>query len=351
MKVLMALSQKQLTGAESFAVAVGDELTKRGYTVSYVSDTLTLKPKGSIHKLVFNKRSIPRRIWHIAYLVFLIKKLKIDIVHAHSRASSWSCHIACKLTKTPMITSIHGRQPVHKSRKKFHAMGNLALAVCEEIKKQIEKDLNVPSSMVKICRNGIDTDIYKEAAIQAPREHSKPVITIIGRLSGPKGELCYRLLDECLDHDKYVIQVASGTEVPPRFNKFHNKIKFLGYIENIPALIKSSDLIIGAGRVALESVLMHKPIFAIGEAVSVGILTEENLNIGISNNFGDIGPKDLDIEFNKIGKEIDNFFQAKTNNTNKHQLAKVIKEKYSLNIIVNEIENHYKNTFKLLKHI
>ena len=49
-------------------------------------------------------------------LTQLIKEKDIQIVHAHSRASSWSCQVACKLAGIPLITTTHGRQPIHFSR-------------------------------------------------------------------------------------------------------------------------------------------------------------------------------------------------------------------------------------------
>ncbi len=64
----MALSQLEVTGAEVYAVNIGEELTKKNHEVFYVSDTLTLKTSGKYFKLRFNKRSVFNRIWHIIYL-------------------------------------------------------------------------------------------------------------------------------------------------------------------------------------------------------------------------------------------------------------------------------------------
>ncbi|MBF4285208.1 polysaccharide deacetylase, partial [Vibrio anguillarum] len=88
-----------------------------------------------------------------------------------------------------MVTTVHGRQPVHASRKKFHAMGDKALPVCEAIEQQLMTELNVPQSSLVVSRNGIET---QEFAWQNAPQNSKPVVSIIGRLTGPKGDLCYR---------------------------------------------------------------------------------------------------------------------------------------------------------------
>ncbi len=335
----MALSQLEVTGAEVYATTVGNELTARGHNVHYVSDTLTKPFKGDYFKLRFNKRSISRRFWHVAYLVYLIKKQKIQLVHAHSRASSWSCHIACKITGTPMVTTVHGRQPVHTSRKKFHAMGDRALPVCEAIKEQLTSELEVPDCKLEVSRNGIETEQF--TWLEAP-SNEKPVVTIVGRLTGPKGDLCYRLLDECLDTSLYNVKVVSGSQVEPRFNKFNGRVVFCGYSNDVVSVLAGSDLVIGAGRVAMESLLCGRPTLAIGEAHAIGLIDENNIQQAMESNFGDIGPKDLDIDFSSITKQVEIALQSK--HCHKEVVEK-IKENYSLTKIVDQIENIYQTVY------
>ncbi|GHA13565.1 polysaccharide deacetylase family protein [Oceanisphaera arctica] len=339
MNILMALSQLEVTGAEVYATTVGDELTRRGRRVFYVSDTLTKPHQGEYFKLRFNKRSVPRRFWHVGYLIYLIKKHRIQLVHAHSRASSWSCHVACKLTGTPMITTVHGRQPVHASRKKFHALGDRALAVCEAVRDQLISSLGVAPELIAIGRNGINTEQYRPVPVPT---NDKPVISIIGRLSGPKGDLCYRLLDECLDLEKYRVQIASGSQIPERFERFKGQVNFLGYVQDVPALMAASDLVIGAGRVAMESVLMERPVFAVGEAQAPGLVTADNLDAVMASNFGDIGPKDLDIDFAALPARIAAALNAGYDAT---ALAARVRANYDLKAVADQLEQHYQSVY------
>lgn len=339
MNILMALSQLEVTGAEVYATTVGDELTARGHNVHYVSDTLTKPHQGPFFKLRFNKRSVPRRFWHVGYLIYLIKKHNIQLVHAHSRASSWSCHIACKLTNTPMVTTVHGRQPVHASRKKFHAMGDKALPVCEAIETQLIEELNVPRSQLTVSRNGIET---QEFSWQTAPNNTKPIISIIGRLTGPKGDLCFKLLDECLDSSKYQIQVISGSKVEARFNQFTSHVNFLGYSKDVASVLAQSDLVIGAGRVAMESLLCGRPTLAIGEASAIGIVDESNLDLAMATNFGDIGPKDLDIDFTAIQSQVEKGLSTQYCSK---KVSNKIKRSYSLSRIVDQLEDIYQTVY------
>ncbi|MFQ1635492.1 polysaccharide deacetylase family protein [Aeromonas veronii] len=337
MNILMALSQLEVTGAEVYATTVGNELTRRGHHVFYVSDTLTKPTLGPVFKLRFNKRSILRRFWHVFYLIYLIKKHHIQLVHAHSRASGWSSYVACKLTGTPMITTVHGRQPVHASRKAFHALGYRAVAVCEDIAHQIVDNLGVDPAIVQVLRNGIETDKFQ--LVPAP-DNPKPVIAIIGRLSGPKGELCYRLLDEVLDLDACRVRIVSGTKVPERFARFEGRAEFVGYVDDVPALLASCDLVIGAGRVAMEALLCGRPAFAIGEARAIGLVTEQNLDDALASNFGDIGPKDLAIDFAALKGEIET---ALTSKTVPEAIRQRIQDEYGLQGVVSGLETIYQD--------
>ncbi|MGY3917017.1 polysaccharide deacetylase family protein [Aeromonas australiensis] len=337
MNILMALSQLEVTGAEVYATTVGNELTLRGHNVFYVSDTLTKPTLGPVFKLRFNKRSILRRFWHVFYLIYLIKKHHIQLVHAHSRASGWSSYVACKLTGTPMITTVHGRQPVHASRKAFHALGLRAVAVCEDIAHQIVDNLGVDPAIVQVLRNGIETDKFQPVAVP---DNPKPVIAIIGRLSGPKGELCYRLLDEVLDLDACKVRIVSGTKVPERFARFEGRAEFVGYVDDVPALLAGCDLVIGAGRVAMEALLCGRPAFAIGEAKAVGLVTEQNLDDALASNFGDIGPKDLAIDFVALKGEIESALASKTV---PEAIRQRIQDEYGLQGVVSGLETIYQD--------
>ncbi|MCZ4372689.1 polysaccharide deacetylase family protein [Vibrio diazotrophicus] len=339
MNILMALSQLEVTGAEVYATTVGDELTKRGHNVVYVSDTLTKPHLGPFFSLRFNKRSIPRRFWHVAYLVYLIRKNNIQLVHAHSRASSWSCHLACKITGTPMVTTVHGRQPVHASRKKFHAMGDKALPVCEAIKDQLHKDLAVPLDEMVVSRNGIQTSHFKW---QDAPENTKPIISIIGRLTGPKGDLCYKLLQDCLDTEKYDVRVITGSEVTERFTPFTSKVTFPGYTNDVQQVMAQSDLVIGAGRVAMEALLCGRPTLAIGEASCIGLVDSNNIHQAMATNFGDIGSKDLDIDFSQIADIVEAALKTKHCETEVNQL---IQDNYDLAKVVDHLEDTYQTVY------
>ena len=340
MNILMALSQLEITGAEVYATTIADELIERGNKVYIVSDTLTTPTKAEYIKLEFNKRSLLKRIEHVKFLYKFIKEKDIQIVHAHSRASSWSCQIVCKLAGIPLITTTHGRQPIHFSRKLIKAFGDHSIAVCENIKKHMVNDIGFSENKISVILNPVN---YKKIDLEK-KVNDKKIISIVGRLSGPKGDVAYDLLEILSQNEllsKYKVRLIGGKELPERFIKFKEKnIEFIGYVPNIQEKIFESDIVIGAGRVAFESLLNKTSLIAVGETEYMGFINKENLDKSLASNFGDIGsmkyPKiEKDILLNDIKKALE------LSENEKEELKNIIFKETNLENIVDKIEKKY----------
>ena len=340
MNILMALSQLEITGAEVYATTIADELIARGNKVFIVSDTLNVPTKAEYIKLEFNKRSLGKRINHIKTLYKFIKDNDIHIVHAHSRASSWSCQLACKLAGIPLITTTHGRQPVHFSRKLIKAFGDYSIAVCENIKKHMVYDIGFAENKISVITNPIN---FEEIEIDALSKDKK-IISIIGRLSGPKGDVAYDLLEILTDENilkDFKVRIIGGKEVPERFLKFKDKgIDFIGYISDLQAKMKESDIIIGAGRVAFEAMLNEVSVIAVGETEYMGAINKGTLSKSLASNFGDIGAmKYPKIKKNILLEDIKKCLSLSVEE--KKELKDIIYNETNLKQIVDKIEKKY----------
>jgi peptidoglycan/xylan/chitin deacetylase (PgdA/CDA1 family) len=143
---------------------------------------------------------------------------------------------------------------------------------------------------------------------------------------------------------------VTSSEITHRLEKYGKHIKQLDPTQDILEEIKGSHLIIGAGRVAAEALLVGRPVFAIGEAKSLGLITLNNLDEALKSNFGDIGPKELQINFDEVKDQIENFVGALNNGPNpiliKLQteittLRSKIDSEFNLVTIVDKLERIY----------
>ena len=308
MNILMTLSQLEVTGAEVYSVSIANKLLELGHKVFIVSDTLTTahKTKAVYIPAPLSKRSIPYRIKNTIWLIKFIKKNDIHIVNAHSRASAWVSHLACLIARVPLVVFIHGRQATFVSRKLFHCYGGYTIAVCEKLEQQLLEVFNLPRHKVEVLRNGFK--IGSQILTDPTKEKT---ISLIGRLSGPKGDLAYRLLDffynKMNGSDELAgvkIRVVGGQIIPERFGKFRDKIEFTGFVQGLEGLINNSTVVIGSGRIAIEALLHKRNLVAVGEACSIGLITKENIQFALETNFGDMDETEKIFDFEKIYNDV-----------------------------------------------
>jgi len=135
-------------------------------------------------------------------------------------------------------------------------------------------------------------------------------ISIIGRLTGPKGDVAYQILSKIAPQFPAVKFNIAGGPVTPRFEKLAaENIELYGFVDDVPRVIKESDLVIGAGRVAIEALQLKTPILAIGEKQYMGILDNTNIELAQVSNFGDCA-LDERHDFKQISKDLKNFIQS-----------------------------------------
>ena len=359
MNILMALSQREITGAEVYAATLTEQLMKRGHKVVIVSDTLTVKSDALFIPLAFNERSLADRFSHVRTLCRIIKEHDIQVVHAHSRASAWSCAIACKLCRIPLITTTHGRQPVHLSRKINKSFGVKSICVCENIRTQICNDLGYAQKNTILLRNPVDATAFNftpkstsehegDNAIKSNSQDGKHeiLVALVGRLSGPKGDVAYEVLSKLSEHKHIQVQIIGSKFIPERFNKFENleNVHFLGYRTDVPELMKKADVIIGAGRVGIEAMLTGRPLIAVGEAIYEGLVTKANIGAVLSSNFGDINSiNETHLDFSTLKDDVE--AAVKLTGDELADLKDIIKHEFDMERIVNTVEQLYSHTY------
>ena len=113
-------------------------------------------------------------------------------------------------------------------------------------------------------------------------------IAWVGRFTGPKGDIAHGIMREVAPqfpdyHFTFIGVPLENANVPAGASNIQVK----GYIENIVAELATYDLIIGAGRVALEAMSINKPVIAIGENRYIGPVDARTIALAKATNFGD----------------------------------------------------------------
>jgi hypothetical protein len=155
--ILHVLSGDFVTGSETSTAALIEGQVKAGHHVFIAAGSFSQPTRAKLIPLPIYHRGFFQRFFNTRSLVQVIRKENIDLVHAHSRAASWVCHWACRLTKTAYLSTLHGRQHLHYSNRRHNVYGPRVIAVCENIREQMLEETSVfrPDQIV-VIRNGLN---------------------------------------------------------------------------------------------------------------------------------------------------------------------------------------------------
>lgn len=352
MNILHVLSQKEVTGAETFAATLATVQVRTGHRVWIVSDTFRSKTSAQILSEPIGKRDILQRIRNIFILRSIIAKHEIDVVHAHSRAASWVSAFATLGKKVPLLSTIHGRQHIHLSTKISGLYGQRILAVCEDIFEHLIEDLGFDPDSISVVRNGLALDDWQCNSDMRTKERSK-TISIVGRLSGPKGELLQKIVGEVVplvleSHPDIVVDIVGGMNIPESVRSFIDRsieksrrgaIRSHGFSENVKEYYCRSSLIIGSGRVAMEALATGARVIAVGESNYVGPINEATKREAMMTNFGDSGKR---VEFDASRMAADIITTIGERNGSGYEWGReFVSSNYDINIVAQDVSSAY----------
>jgi len=156
MRILHLLSQTHLTGPEVYVATLCRMLVAEGHACFIVSDTLTVDVDADYTKMSIDNRALLNRLRNIVKLILFCRRQRIDLIHAHSRASSWVANFVVKITGAAYVSTIHGRQSRHAAKRKTNVYGRHIIVVCEHLHDHVRDELNIKDADVQVIRNGFE---------------------------------------------------------------------------------------------------------------------------------------------------------------------------------------------------
>ncbi len=353
LNILHVLSQTELTGSECYALELAEEHRKRGHRVWIISDNIYYDRQAEFTALPVSRRSFARRIRNIIYLRKFIKRHKIDVVHAHSRAASWVCHYATLWSKTAFVSTIHGRQHLHLSMYTKDIYGDRVFAICESLKRHLIEELRMAPGKIATVFNGLEFDIQPRTPAPADRIR----IAILGRTSGPKGnrtqELLAHVLEQLLEtfpNADFVLAGGPVERLSPAARaqlcalqeRYPGRVQALGILpaEDFSRLIGSASAVIGSGRIAIQALAVGVPTYALGESCSPGWVSAENLAQAAASNFGDIVPRLNQVDFSVL-RVLNDLREGLKKGLPKPGVETTVRAQYDVAHIAEAVEAHY----------
>ena len=304
LRILHVLSSNFFAGSVAYALQLAEKQRASGHDVIMVTDQTGLSDSVTCLQLPISDRSLMQRFRNIRFLRAIIRNHDIHVVHAHSRAASWVAHYALLGTRVPLVSTIHGRQVKHTRLKSNDVYGEKVIAICPQLIEQLATELRMDRQKLVCLPNPLDFEHLGQ--IQRSRvDDGRVIISVVGRLNGPKGahiaDLVAHVFPQLLQrHPSLSVQIVGGEwEAFPQAGKDafaqlqtlfggRVRVRYLGFTKQVLQVMADSDVVIGAGRVAMEALALGTSVFATGEACCHGFVTGDNLSDAISTNFGDI---------------------------------------------------------------
>ena len=354
MNILHVLSQFEVTGAEAYAVTLANLQVKAGDKVWMVSDTLTLPHSAHYISYPIGNRRLIQRYRNILHLRNLIREHNIDVVHAHSRAASWVSYFATQGLKPALVSTIHGRQVVKKKNKFLNVYGSRIITVCDLLKEHLVTQAHLPSPLISVIENPIDFHSLPEKLSPA----TSFTLTLAGRTTGPKGERTAELIGTVFEpllkeFPHLTIEITGGDPkhlpqgtvdmIEQLSGETDGRLVLSGFNRELKKTLAGSNAVIASGRIAIESIGIGVPTFAVGEACGHGLVTLKNWDTARASNFGDVA---LDTRFGAVDYEELKFqiIRAIKMDLNTDE-SKVLSERARARYGQTEIESHVRNEY------
>jgi len=309
MNILLASMALDIGGAETHVVGLAKELKKMGHKPIVVSAggvyVEELKSEGIHHYIApLNRKDIKSLTESLKTLYSIVNKEKIDIIHAHGRIPALNSKMISLFKGIPFMTTAHAKFNASLIYKYTSFWGKEVICISEDIKDHLINKFNVRHKKITIIPNGIDTIRFSSKVDDTKlknelklREDTLKVV-YISRISGPLAELVKLVIEAGkgirreTEEIEFII-VGDGDnfmeiceEVDKVNSQYNSKfIHMLGKRTDIPEIFALADLAVCVSRSALEAMACEKPVILAGGEGYMGLLTEENMEAAISNNF------------------------------------------------------------------
>ncbi len=277
MKVLQILPALELGGVERGTVDLARSFKARGIGTVVISSGGTLvqelQKEGIPHytlpvarKSIFSLALMPR-------VVEIIRKERVDLVHARSRVPAWIGWLASRKAGVPFVTTCHGYYSNH-FLSRVMGWGKRVIVPSKVIARHMIEDFGVPLDRLVLVPRGVDLSQFPFS----PDKYDGPAPKVfkvlnLGRFSPIKGQLEFlRAIHEVRQRGFRVEAWLAGSEgegktsytrrikETVRHLGLEKNVKLLGARRDVPELLREADLLVlsslipeSFGRVLIEA--------------------------------------------------------------------------------------------------
>lgn len=233
-----------------------------------------------------------------AHLIDLIRREKVTLVHARSRAPAFPALWAAHATKVPFVATYHGVYNAKSALKRWYnavmTKGDLVIANSEYTRAHVIAEHGIHPDKVVAIPRGVDLSRFEPGFVSADRvealrkawgvapDERRLKVLLAGRLTRWKGqglaiEAVARL--KALNDTRVLLLLAGDDQGRKSYRAelehmiaqagLEDSVKLVGHCDDMPAAYLLADLAIAPslepeafGRTAVEPQVMGRPVIA-----------------------------------------------------------------------------------------
>jgi glycosyltransferase involved in cell wall biosynthesis len=295
--VLQVIPSLVSGGAERGTIDLAGALTASGWTAYVASSGGPMEHQlarlGVRHlKLPLASKNplVMRR--NVAALIEIVRRHKIDIVHARSRAPAWSAWSAARATRRRFVTTFHNAYDTDLPLKLWYnsvmARGERVIAISQFVGEHVASVYGVGSDRLRVIPRGVDIAAFDPRRVNGERvcalatrwrvPDDVAVVMLPGRLTRWKGGLDFIEAIARLGRRDLCCLLVGAEQRPGFRRELEATIERLGLVgmfrivedcRDMPAAYMLSDVVVSAstdpegfGRVITEAQAMGRPVVA-----------------------------------------------------------------------------------------
>jgi glycosyltransferase involved in cell wall biosynthesis len=227
-------------------------------------------------------------------LLSVIHRHHYDILHVHDSSGQKLAYQFSKIHRIRIIMTVHGLYGARSRLRDCARISDSIIAVSPQVAHYITHTCGIPQTKVNVIPNGVATEVFHPSVrARLRRKYGIPqqafVVGYAGRFTADKLQLgqriCKVLRDYAEQHSDVYVLVAgrNSSAVVSRWKR----MIVVGHMSDMRQFYNACNLVVGTGRVALESLVCGVPTVAIGTLLNIGLITPTNLAHASQHNFGD----------------------------------------------------------------
>jgi glycosyltransferase involved in cell wall biosynthesis len=250
-------------GAETVFAQLASGLAASGHEVQCLVGRGTWLPDE------MTKRGIPTELIDsssafrfIAHVNQIVRAQRIQIVHAHLFDGAMYAAIAARLSRTPILATLHGHVDIQreglKQRAKhllFRSFVTRTVAVSQALLRDLQPALSLADSRVTVVHNGIEAKVSSERSSQARGPDAPLRLLAVGNIRPAKDyPTLLQALRLLIDRDcNVVLEIAGQPDSNGLFERLsalrqslqlEQVVTFRGFVPDTSSLLADTDVFV-----------------------------------------------------------------------------------------------------------